>query len=84
MIKLMDRPVPWGMRYSLREVIDRAWRLHFVWWLLAVIPRGVKYYVIVQAAVEDNPGNPGRRTAEQMLKRLERNRDVRAYLEEQP
>lgn len=72
MTRLIDRHAPWGMHYSARELADRAWRQHIVWWVLKVIPRPVKYYVIVQAAVEQNPGNPGERTAAEMLKRWER------------
>ena len=70
-MKLLDTPTPWGMRYSVRELADRAFRLHIVWWVIALIPRRVKYYVVIQAAVKDNPGNPGERTAVEMLKILE-------------
>jgi hypothetical protein len=70
-VKLVDKPTPWGMRYSVREVIDRAWRMHVVWWVLRLIPRQVKYYVVIQAAVKDNDGNPGYRTAMEMLEVLD-------------
>lgn len=70
-MNLLDMSTPWGMRYSVREVIDRAWRLHVAWWVLRLIPRRVKYYVVIQAAVKDNPGNPGHRTAVEMLETLE-------------
>ena len=72
MVKLIDRPAPWGMRYSARELADRTWRKHIVWLVLKAIPRPVKYYVVVQLAVKDNEGNPGERTAVEMLKILER------------
>jgi hypothetical protein len=75
-MRLLDRPSPWGMRYSIREVIDRAWRLHIVWWIIRLIPRQVKYYVVVQGAVKDNDGNPGARTAEEMLRVFERAPDA--------
>lgn len=57
--------------YTFTEDLDRMWRRHWVWWILACIPRGVKYYVIIQASTwvdgKVNPNNPGAMTASDML-----------------
>ena len=68
--------------YTLREDVDRWWRRTGVWWVLACIPRGVKSYVIIQAATRQRdgsvePGNPSSITALQMLKRLETGKESR-------
>lgn len=56
--------------YKLREDVDRFWRRTLVWYVLKLIPRGVKQYVVVEAAVKNEQGNPGEVTASTMLKRL--------------
>jgi len=72
MVKIWHRHLPWGMHYSAYELVDRFWRMHSSHWVLRLIPRPVKYALIVQLAVKDNEGNPGERTAVEMLKTLER------------
>lgn len=56
--------------YTIREDIDRIWRTKLVWWVLRCIPRGVKYYVVIEAATRGEQGHPGEVTATTMLERL--------------
>lgn len=61
--------------YTVREDLDKWWRRTAVWWVLRLIPRGVKQYVVIQAATRQadgtvEPGNPGEVTAGTMLRRL--------------
>lgn len=56
--------------YTMREDLDRIWRRTIVWYVLKCIPRGVKEYVIIEAAVRNEQGNPCEVTAVTMLKRL--------------
>lgn len=72
-MKIMRTPVPIGdIHFTVYERLDRFWRMNAVWWVLRVVPRSVKYYVVVQAAVKNEQGNPGEVTATEMLKKYEK------------
>lgn len=59
-------------KYIFKDFLARAWQNHIVWWVLRLVPREVKYWVVVQAATKGEQGNPSEVDAVTMLKRLSR------------
>lgn len=53
---MIARPRAWN-RFVLLYEINRFWEQCGVWWVIRLIPRGVKKWVIVQAAVKAGSGN---------------------------
>lgn len=57
--------------YTLRADLSYLWQRHLVWWVLAAIPREVKYWTVIQVAAKFGTG-PDEITASMMLKELEK------------
>jgi hypothetical protein len=56
---------------------ERWYQQRFVWKLLRLVPRSLKYWTVVQAAVKAaEGGNPGVVTSLQMMGTLEKKNDL--------
>lgn len=59
--------------YTLQEDVKRIWHKHLVWKVLRLIPREVKYWVVVQAAVKGSHTGSPDVTYSDMIRTLEKN-----------
>jgi hypothetical protein len=61
------------LRHVLGYEVKRRWEQRYVWRLIRLVPRELKYWIVVQAAVTGERGNPGNVTALTLMERIKPN-----------